>query len=89
VVNGSRRPRGYTGRQHETIGSDILSVMRVLKLPEQVLGAEVCVRLKEVDPKAWYPIEWLLDLMDRLDKAVGHCFGWDGRSSICRTRNAC
>ena len=49
-----------------------MSVMRVLKLPEQVLGAEVCVRLKEVDPDAWYPIEWLLDLMDRLDNAVGH-----------------
>jgi len=71
-VNGSRRPRGYTGRQHETIGSDILSVLRVLKLPEQVLGAEACRRLKDVTPSGWYPIELLLDMMDQLDRSVGH-----------------
>ena len=25
-----------------------------------------------MNPEAWYPIEWLLDLMDKLDKHVGH-----------------
>jgi hypothetical protein len=35
-----RRPRGCTGRNHQTIGSDILSVLRIVKLPEQVRGAE-------------------------------------------------
>lgn len=68
----ARRPKGYVGRQHETIGSDILSVIQVLKLPEQVLGVEQVQKLKAVDPEGWYPIEWLLDLMDRLDKSVGH-----------------
>lgn len=67
----ARRPKGYVGRQHETIGSDILSVIQVLKLPEQVLGVEQVQKLKSVDPEGWYPIEWLLDLMDRLDKSVG------------------
>jgi hypothetical protein len=67
-----RRPRGYTGRNHETIGSDILSVVRILKLPEQVLGAEEARKLTAVDPDGWYPIEWLLDLMERLDKQFGH-----------------
>src|SRR5258708_5816302 len=67
-----RRPRGYVGRDHETIGSDILSVFKILKLPEQVLGAEEVEKLSAVDSSAWYPIEWLLDLMDRLDRELGH-----------------
>lgn len=67
-----RRPRGYIGRNHETIGSDILSVLRILKLPEQVLGVEESKKLSAVDPGGWYPIEWLLDLMDRLDRDLGH-----------------
>jgi hypothetical protein len=60
------------GGQHETIGSDILAVFRILKMPEQVLGAEDAEKLAKVDPNAWYPIEWLLSLMERLDAAVGH-----------------
>jgi hypothetical protein len=67
-----RKPKGYVGRQHETIGSDILSVLQILKLPEQVLGVEDCRRLRSVDPNGWYPIEWLLDLMERLDQTLGH-----------------
>lgn len=67
-----KRPRGYVGQHHETIGSDIQSVFRILKLPEQVLGAEESARLSAVDPAAWYPIEWLLDLMERLDKELGY-----------------
>ena len=67
-----RRPRGYTARHHETLGSDILSVYRILKAPEQVLGADDARKLAQVDPAQWYPIEWLLHLMDRLDATVGH-----------------
>lgn len=67
-----RKPKGYTGLAHETIGSDILSVFRILKLPDQVLGKADADRLRDVDSSAWYPIEWLLDLMDVLDKALGH-----------------
>jgi hypothetical protein len=65
-------PRGYIGRQHETLGSDILAVHRILKLPEQVLGVEESRRLAAIDPDAWYPIEWLLALMETLDKSLGH-----------------
>jgi hypothetical protein len=67
-----RRPRGYLGIDHETIGSDILAVLQILKLPEQVLGAEEARQLKTVDPDAWYPISWLLSLMEKLDLHVGH-----------------
>lgn len=66
-----RRPRGYFGEDHETIGSDILSVLRILKLPEQVLGKEEADRLKTIRADGWYPIGWLLDLMDILEAHVG------------------
>jgi hypothetical protein len=67
-----RRPRGYAGTGHETIGSDILSVLQVVKQPEQVLGAEEARKLGRVDPNGWYPIEWMLSLMDTLDARMGH-----------------
>jgi len=66
-----RRPKGYLGIDHETIGSDILSVLKILKLPEQILGVEDATRLAAIEPKGWYPIELLLDLMDKLDREVG------------------
>jgi hypothetical protein len=67
-----RRPRGYVGRGHLTIGSDILAVLAILKLPEQILGEEDSTRLRSVTPSEWYPIDWLLDLMEKLDERVGH-----------------
>jgi hypothetical protein len=67
-----RRPRGYIGRNHETLGSDILAVHRILKLPEQVLGAEESQRIASIDPEQWYPIEWLLDLMEKVETLLGH-----------------
>jgi hypothetical protein len=67
-----RKPRGYLGKAHETIGSDILAVLQILKMPEQVLGAEEVRKLAKVEMDAWYPIEWLLDLMDKVDKELGH-----------------
>jgi hypothetical protein len=66
-----RRPRGYLGKGHETIGSDILAVLQILKMPEQVLGAEEVRKLSEVKMDGWYPIEWLLDLMDKVDRELG------------------
>jgi hypothetical protein len=67
-----RRPKGYLGTNHETIGSDIRAVLKILKLPEQILGKEDSVRLAAIDPKSWYPIELLLDLMTKLDREIGH-----------------
>lgn len=66
-----RRPKGYVGERHETIGSDILAVLRALTFPLGVLGADTVDQLESVDPEGWYPIAWLLDLMDRVDRRVG------------------
>ncbi|MES1189377.1 MAG: hypothetical protein ABUL60_36510 [Myxococcales bacterium] len=66
-----RRPRGYYGEDHTTLGSDILAVLQILKLPEQVLGKEEADRLKTIKPDQWYPIEWLLGLMEILEAHVG------------------
>ena len=60
------------GIDHETIGSDILSVIKSLKLPEQILGQTDAARLATIEAKGWYPIELLLDLMEKLDREVGH-----------------
>jgi hypothetical protein len=67
-----RRPKGYLGLDHETIGSDILAVIKILKLPEQILGLEDASRLSSIEPKGWYPIDLMLDLMEKLDREVGH-----------------
>jgi len=66
-----RRPRGYFGEDHETIGSDILAVLKILKMPEQVLGKEEWQRLQRVQADQWYPIEHLLGLMEILEAHVG------------------
>jgi len=66
-----RRPLGYRGLSHETIGSDVLSVLKVLKFPDQVLGAERAKELAAVDPNGWYPIGKLLDVMEILDQKLG------------------
>jgi hypothetical protein len=66
-----RLPRGYVGTNHETIGSDILAVLGVLRFPAQVLGAEKTKALQAIDPQGWYPIAGLLELMDTLEQKVG------------------
>lgn len=79
-----RLPRGYVGKNHETIGSDVLAVLRSLqhlvgeseagagqKMAEQVLGSSEVARLQSLDPNGWYPIGWLLKLMETLDAKVG------------------
>jgi hypothetical protein len=66
-----RRPRGYYGEDHTTLGSDILAVLKILKLPEQVLGKQEADRLRTIQPDQWYPIEWLLGLMEILEAHVG------------------
>ena len=66
-----RRPRGYYGEDHTTLGSDILAVVKILKLPEQVLGKQEWDRLQLVKAEGWYPIEQLLALMEILEAHVG------------------
>lgn len=64
-------PRGYIGRNHETIGSDILAVLATIVLPKEVLGDEWSKKLAGVTSNGWYPIALLLDLLEHLDKRTG------------------
>jgi hypothetical protein len=66
-----RKPKGYLGQNHETIGSDILAVLHSLNLPHMVLGTKLTEQLEAIEPNAWYPISTLLDLMELLDKKMG------------------
>jgi hypothetical protein len=66
-----RRPKGYLGNGHETIGSDILAVLRVTSMPKQILGTELAARLAAVQPESWYPIQLLLDVLETLGTRVG------------------
>ena len=60
------------GTNHETVGSDLLSILAALRFPEQVLGKDEAARLAAVDPAQWYPISWLLQLMETIDQRVGY-----------------
>ena len=66
-----RVPTGDTGVRHETVGSDILAVYRVLQFPEMVLGEARARELAAVDPQRWYPIADLFDLVDGLAAKAG------------------
>lgn len=61
-----RLPRTYLGIQHETKGSDLLSLLNALQLPERTLGPELTERLKKVRESEWYPIDLLLDGFEKL-----------------------
>jgi len=67
----TRRPRGYLGTNHETIGSDLLSVLGVVADPGMVLGRPFTAKLARVTSDGWYPISWMMDLLDMLDRRVG------------------
>jgi hypothetical protein len=66
-----RRPRGYQGGGHETIGSDILAVVQCVPALDEVVGREMAERLATVQPEAWYPIGGLLELLETLDAKLG------------------
>jgi hypothetical protein len=65
-----KRPRGYMGINHETIGSDILSVLKAVHLPEVTLGKELAQKLSGVQPDQWYPIGLLLEALETLDRKM-------------------
>lgn len=80
-----RKPRGYDGHRHETLGSDILAVRDALAnlsravsddevraTCRKVLGVEAASRIEAVSAERWYPIELMLDLMETIEAKVGH-----------------
>jgi hypothetical protein len=71
TLDPKRRPRGYVGTDHETLGTTFQSILAALKQPEQVLGDDELERLREVVPERWYPIGWLLSVTEILDGVVG------------------
>lgn len=76
-----RLPRTYLGINHQTIGSDILSVVKALHAPEQSLGPALAKKLSEVKPDGWYPISVLLEALEVLDAKLGtfglRSVGWE------------
>ncbi|MBM4783816.1 MAG: hypothetical protein GQE15_39610 [Archangiaceae bacterium] len=66
-----RRPRGYVGTRHETIGSDILAGLGVVSMPKQTLGPALNDKLQKLSPNGWYGIDLMLELMEALDARVG------------------
>lgn len=71
VVNARPAPRGYVGRNHETIGSDITAVLKCLTFPRSVLGDALSDTLETIRDDGWYPIGTLLEMMERLDAKLG------------------
>ncbi len=66
-----RKPQGYAGINHQTAGTDILSVLKTVHAPEITLGKELAARLRRVQPDQWYPISDMLELLERLDEKLG------------------
>lgn len=78
-----RPPRGYVGADHLTIGSDLLAVPETLEylgrqgglgprlVLEKILRTESVRRLADVEPRGWYPIDWLLEMTDAVAERVG------------------
>jgi hypothetical protein len=67
-----RYPKGYVGQRHETKGACLLAVVRILKLPEQVLGVDEARKLARLDPDGWYPIEWMHKLTEQMETELGY-----------------
>ncbi len=66
-----RLPRGYRGIDHETIGSDILSLVDAILMPDAILGPERHAHLRTLKPTTWYPISELLEALEHIDRRLG------------------
>ena len=66
-----RRPAGYVGQNHEIMGHTFVAITQILKLPEQVLGAETVRVLAGIQAESWYPIATFLELLGQLEAGGG------------------
>jgi hypothetical protein len=66
-----KAPKGYIGENHETLGSDILSISNALSMTEQVLGKDMAARITAVKPDQWYPVALMLDALEVVERKVG------------------
>jgi hypothetical protein len=67
----TRRPRGYVGLSHLTLGSVILAVLQTVLDANIVLGEKRFEELRAVQPQRWYPVATMLDLLEFLAKRMG------------------
>ena len=67
----TRKPKGYVGTDHETIGSDILAVVAAVPTSVAILGEETVSRIANLRPDGWYPIAMLLDPMQMISDRLG------------------
>ena len=67
----ARKPTNYVGKNHETSGRDVLSILKTVNLPEATLGPALAARLKAMTPDGWYPISDLLEMLERMDQKLG------------------
>jgi hypothetical protein len=67
-----RWPKGYASKNHETIGSDIISILKVCATPKLILGAALTEKLEKVKPDQWYPVELILEPMELLAERIGY-----------------
>ena len=73
-----RKPSGYVGLDHLTLGSDLLSIEQALaalsptaRTANNILGVANREFLSSVQPDSWYPIQSLLDILEQLDQQLG------------------
>ncbi|HZH03823.1 MAG TPA: hypothetical protein VEY30_08575 [Myxococcaceae bacterium] len=66
-----RHPTAYRGIDHETLGSDILSILQAIPRPREVLDAALLQELKPVRADQWYPISLLLRAVEQADAKLG------------------
>ncbi len=73
-----RKPKGYRGIDHETRGVDLLAMRAALRsmtstdsVPDRILGDTAMKRLGEVEANGWYPVDWLLQMMDSIEARIG------------------
>ncbi|MDP1920827.1 MAG: hypothetical protein Q8L14_31580 [Myxococcales bacterium] len=66
-----RQPRGYLGKGHETIGSDIIAVFEAVRDAEPTLCSHWMPLVRTIDPHGWYPIDLLLTLADVIHERAG------------------
>jgi hypothetical protein len=64
-------PRGYRGIEHETLGSDILALFKVVQFPKQLLGEKLASELSSVAPDQWYPVAGQLEALEILAVRLG------------------
>ncbi len=67
----NRVPKNYRGIGHVTLGSDVLSLLDSVLMPDQLLGADVVASLRLLKHDDWYPIDTLLGPLERLGRVLG------------------